>query len=566
MANISPGTIVASCGYNGGWTAYGQAQVYAGYAASTKFAAVVQLMTPQFAGKSISMTISLMGNTFRPAGGSPTLRWALCSSDENKSSYVNPGAVTNDPYQMASGTITFTKENTLHDITIEMDSLEGSTYYYLVLWGYQTGTVGRITLAAPSDLGVSVTYLQDQNITSVDDAVMGSSCNVSWTPIDDSFYYKLEFSMGGWSDSTEVIHPGVTTAYVYTGYVIPLEAAYQIPNDTEGAMSATLRTYADRDCTDFVSEDTKTFSVTVPNNAETQPVVGMELSLVSDLPSSFDGLFIQNLTKVGADITANGQYGASIDTLQMVMGGSVYGDPFVSGLITQTGDVTVTAKATDSRGFIGKAERTIYVIPYAKPALIPADGETGIVCVRCDEDGNITDSGTYLKLKAKRSYSPVETDGVQHNFCRIQYRCNGGSWDTILDENAITDEVDTIIGGVVISTTSAYTIEVCAVDDIGNKSSAVIIVPSDSVEFHLREGGDGAAFGEYAQNAKVLSVAESWELRVKGTMTVGGKTLLDMFYPVGSVYMSVNSTNPATFLGGNWELISSADYYIWKRV
>lgn len=29
--------------------------------------------------------------------------------------------------------------------------------------------------------------------------------------------------------------------------------------------------------------------------------------------------------------------------------------------------------------------------------------------------------------------------------------------------------------------------------------------------------------------------------------------LLDMVYPVGSIYMSVNSTSPATFLGGTWE-------------
>lgn len=32
--------------------------------------------------------------------------------------------------------------------------------------------------------------------------------------------------------------------------------------------------------------------------------------------------------------------------------------------------------------------------------------------------------------------------------------------------------------------------------------------------------------------------------------------LLDMVYPVGSIYMSVNNVSPATFLGGTWEQIN----------
>lgn len=32
-------------------------------------------------------------------------------------------------------------------------------------------------------------------------------------------------------------------------------------------------------------------------------------------------------------------------------------------------------------------------------------------------------------------------------------------------------------------------------------------------------------------------------------------TVIDKIYPVGSIYMSVNSTSPATFIGGTWERI-----------
>lgn len=37
-----------------------------------------------------------------------------------------------------------------------------------------------------------------------------------------------------------------------------------------------------------------------------------------------------------------------------------------------------------------------------------------------------------------------------------------------------------------------------------------------------------------------------------GTLFIQGKTFLDRTYPVGSIYMSVNSTSPATLFGGTW--------------
>jgi len=37
--------------------------------------------------------------------------------------------------------------------------------------------------------------------------------------------------------------------------------------------------------------------------------------------------------------------------------------------------------------------------------------------------------------------------------------------------------------------------------------------------------------------------------------TVKGKTILEQTYPVGSIYLSVNSTSPASLFGGTWTQI-----------
>lgn len=43
-----------------------------------------------------------------------------------------------------------------------------------------------------------------------------------------------------------------------------------------------------------------------------------------------------------------------------------------------------------------------------------------------------------------------------------------------------------------------------------------------------------------------------------------GKILADILYPVGSVYMSTNSTSPETLFGGSWTKIQ--DRFLWATV
>lgn len=479
-------------------------------------------------------------------GTMPTTLWFFIGTDPN--SHANAGAGY-------AYTGTLTRETILGLYTFSGSAdviINPNTTYYV--WVFPaTTTFGW--LAWPGDNGTAETYGGSYSTPtlSAKNVVMESPITIYTNRHSSSFTHKLTYSFGG---ATGTIAEGVGDSYVWTP---SLELARNIPNAPSGVCTISCTTY--NGGTLIGTAQAVTCTLVVPDNEDTKPVVGMSLSFVCDHP--FDGVCVQNLTKVSAEMVVNGKYGASIKSQQMVVGNSVYDAPFLSGYLTQTGETAVTGKATDSRGYVGKTEQTITVIPYAKPMLIPADGETDIVCCRCDGAGNITDSGTWLKIKAKRHYSPVVSDGVQHNFCSIRYRINGSGWNTILYGNEAEDEVDVEIPNGVADTTKAYTIEVGVVDDMGYEASVTIIVPSDQVEFHLRQGGEGAAFGEYAQEAKVLSVAESWELKVKGRLTVGGMELVELFkeinlelnYPIGKLYISEDDADPGTFLGGTWERV-----------
>lgn len=368
-------------------------------------------------------------------------------------------------------------------------------------------------------------------LTSAGDVTLGNKCSVKWTPLSASFRYKLKFVLEDWSYTTGAIHPNQTSAYTYTGYTIPLEVANQIPSAKTGTMTVYLYTYSDSAAkTQVGSASSKTFAITVPEDSNTQPDVSMTLAPVHSLGSAFDGLYVQGKSKVKATLSATGKYGATIKSYSAKVGTETYGseDNYTSEYLQNYGSLSVTGYANDSRGFTGSEPGNITVIAYSKPKIHPVSGESDVVAARCDASGNLSDSGTYLKIKAKRVYSPVNYGGVQKNFCQIMYRykhesaASYSSWATLLaKDNLSTDEVTSgaLLGGV-LSPTSSYVVQVQVVDDVGESASTTIMVPTDKVYMHRAGSLNSMGIGKYVEKENLLDSA--WDINTDGDMTVVG--------------------------------------------
>lgn len=355
-----------------------------------------------------------------------------------------------------------------------------------------------------------------------------------YTPKSSAFYNRCNISLNLSGDYIAVksIDLGKKTAAQQTATVTlsssELETVYKnLPSATKGVLRFTFRTYSDSGYSKQIGDAVyKEVTLTIPNNSTTQAAVSMTLAPVGSLPSAFSGLYVQGKTKVKATLSAEGKYGATIKSYSMKVDGTTYdsGDSYTSDYLTKTGSFTVYGYAKDSRGYTGSTSKSITVIGYAKPKILDVEAS------RCDADGNLADDGTYLKIKAKRSYSPVKSGSTQKNFCQIQYRyklssaSSYSSWTTILAKNSLTsDQVETgaLLGGV-LSVASSYHVQVQAIDDIGESASTIITVPTDKVYWHRDGVRNSFTFGGYVEEDNTFAIAAGIAFKVK---TLTGETV-----------------------------------------
>ena len=374
-----------------------------------------------------------------------------------------------------------------------------------------------------------------------------------------SFTHTLRYVFG---NDSGTIATGVATSYSWT---VPMDLLRQIPSAKQGNGTIYCDTYNGGS---LIGTSSCGFTVAAPDNDDTKPAASMMLSPSGSVPSAFDGLYILGKTAVKADFSAEPQYGTSIRSYALTVSGkTTSGDPATSAVLSVSGTIAATGTVTDARGFARVLTQEITVHPYDTPGAAPGTGQNAVVCERSDADGVATPSGTHLRIIAKRRYSSV--DG--RNKCSLRYRAKQtaaagyGEWITLLSESAAEDEYSDVISDAVFSATTSYDVQIGVADTMGSTHEVTVHVPTADAAFHIREGGKGAAFFGYSEKDGELSlsgkrISNVGEPTEAGDAVPLGK-LLDLIYPVNSIYLSFSHVSPAELFGGTWVRIENA--FLW---
>lgn len=365
---------------------------------------------------------------------------------------------------------------------------------------------------------------------SATNANMGSASTITITRASSSFTHTLTYSFGS---TTGTIATKTTSTSV--SWTPALTLANQIPNAVSGTCTITCDTY---NGSTKIGSKTCTLSLTVPTSVKPTMTSVTATRVDGDVPAAWS-IYVQNKSKATVKINgAAGAYGSTISSYSISGGGySSTASSFTTGFLTSSGTITFAAKVTDSRGRVSDAKTvSISVIAYSAPSF------TSYLSQRATSAGVVNDDGTYIR--GLISYSYASCSGKNTVTCATYYKkSSASSWTNA--NKSFSSETAFTFGGGAISTESSYDVKY-TITDAFTTVTILDMVSTATVLMDFKASGKGIAIGKVSEKDKTLEIADSWELEVHG------KKLIDYIYPIGSIYLSVNSTSPATLFGGSW--------------
>lgn len=479
IPNKSSGTCTITCTTKSGSTAIGTSTVSITLNIPAKSA-------PTTSASTVKMGTSVTINTNRSSSAyTHTLSYTIGS----KSGTIATGVTTSKAWTPDKSLASYTGNNTSATCTITCNTYNGTLL---------VGTATKdITLTVPD---ATVPKLSASTVA------MGSKVTITLNEEASVYTHSLTYTMKEYGGSTVHATGNITShnggSYEWT---VPLSLAAKIPSKTNATIEVSCKTLIGTNQVGTVQ--TASFTATVPDNSTTKPKVAMTAVAV-DTP--FEGVYVAGKSKVKVSYTATSDYSTIKSYSTALSGSSGTTNPYTSTVLSSAGTVTINGKVTDARGYYTTTSSSITVIDYSRPRIIPGQGKSSIVCTRCNSNGTIDPGGVYLRIQIGRDYRKVISNGVQKNFCQLSYQ-----WKTdaqgdssysdpkvLLEKKATYDYVDVILADIVTSNITAYDIRLIVEDDVGERDTVTITVPTAFVTWHVPEEGHGFTLGGYHDPSK----------------------------------------------------------------
>ena len=487
--------------------------------------------------------------------------------------------------------------------------------------GTKSITISATLHADVSNYG-SATVSFNLPLSNIPRASTGSSANgVIGQPItlnilrhNDAFKHAIWVKFGSYDK--KIAGDNVDTSFIWTPETSMIN---EIPNASSGYGTLTYITYNDgRE----IGRNTQTVTLSVPDNIK-PTLTGFTLTDTNTAATNVvpgEQAFIQILSNIKVNFgQAAGAYGSTITGYYAEIVGknqSTTTQGGTLGIMNYTGNVTIRARVTDSRGRTSNTiERVVNILEYFAPVL----------------SFSVTRSGAQsstLTITRNAKVAPLTVGSVQKNQMKLTFKvAKFGTSDYRIDTGSASGTWTTVsslinsnanLQGEYVANSSWIVLGI--LEDKFTRTEFAVNVATEQVVFSydkngvgvgkIRERGaldvKGSAYidgflkycAQWAGDTSADDVVEggavwthkdtpnnSWgilesfrvgsvsakEATQRFTSIKGHKVWyryqhyqtgkwtswvvegIDNFYPVGSIYQSTEPTNPTTFMGGVWE-------------
>lgn len=366
----------------------------------------------------------------------------------------------------------------------------------------------------------------------------GDTISIHMNRKASTFTHTVRYAFGS---LTGTIATGVTTGTTWT---IPLSFMTLLPYAVSGSGTIYVDTYQG---STKIGTKWCGFTATVP--ASIKPSCSLTLDDVTGADNTY-GSPVQGLSRIKITTNTTPAYGSPIVSYVVKANGATYSEAeATTGVLQDSGSSPVTVTVKDGRGRTASASYTMTVLAYSKPSI------SKLTVGRCDADGTANDQGEYIQATFSAAVTALGGRNISVYFLRYRKTTATSYTEQALTALANTYTVTDYATVFPADSGSSYDVEVVVRDRHGTTTRAT----SASTGFTLMHWGtDGTSMGigKVAEAANTLQIALDVEFlgAVKGA-------IFDAVWPVGSIYIAYNHTNPGTLFGGTWTRI--ANRFLW---